>query len=290
MAKFNQIERKLADILNSAPKIKEALKRIYISVNYRLYKEKKTIKLNDQYKITSASDFFQVKLNAPYFFGYYDISPWSMDNQFYLVHEFKDKVTLNILLLSNGNKQVIGTTSAWNWQQGSMLQWLDHEKIIYNDFNDGALGSYIFNTRTQDREFIPYPVQAVFKQGALFLSINYNTLTKLRPEYGYSQLGNNFEELPAEKDGIWEVNYKSKKASLILSLEDLKGLIPKRDNHVSSKINHVTYSPDGLGVVFMLRWYLQSGEKKSQLLYFSKENKKISVLLNNKVVSHYSWL
>src|SRR5262245_19381701 len=80
-----------------------------------------------------------------HWFGYYDKTPWDRTGRYLLAmgSEFcdrqpgpKDAILLGMVdLKQNDDWHTIGVTTAWSWQQGTMLQWLGStpdREVIYN--------------------------------------------------------------------------------------------------------------------------------------------------------------
>ena len=75
-----------------------------------------------------------------YFFGYYDKSPWSPDGSRLLMHrQTKNRdphVEIALLSEPDSTWRPLGESHAWNYQQGSMTQWLprsDGNMLLFND-------------------------------------------------------------------------------------------------------------------------------------------------------------
>ena len=79
-----------------------------------------------------------------HFFGYYDKPPWDAAGRRVLAMEAEpvnrmplpgEKAGICLIDLESGTAERIAETTAWNWQQGCMLQWLApaaDSEIIYN--------------------------------------------------------------------------------------------------------------------------------------------------------------
>ncbi|HEX28910.1 TPA: hypothetical protein ENG04_02375, partial [Candidatus Poribacteria bacterium] len=80
-----------------------------------------------------------------HFFGYYDKSPWDATGRYMLALEVdfmdrpptpQDKAVVGLIDLEEDYRwRPLAETYAWNWQQGTMLQWLPSEperKVIFN--------------------------------------------------------------------------------------------------------------------------------------------------------------
>ena len=72
-----------------------------------------------------------------HFFGYYDKFPWNANSRYMigLETEFmdrpptaEDRAVIGLIDLEDGNRwKPLAETTAWNWQQGTMLQWVGTE-------------------------------------------------------------------------------------------------------------------------------------------------------------------
>ncbi|MBA7521917.1 hypothetical protein ES705_14029 [subsurface metagenome] len=127
------------------------------------------------------------------FFGYYDKSPWSYDSKYYLLHiidkKQQDKVKIEVYDCESGELNIRGDTPAFDFQQGSMLKWLNQKSyhIIYNTVEDGNLAAKIKDAVSGKKSrTIPVPIQTVNFDGTEALTLNYKRLDRIRPEYGYS--------------------------------------------------------------------------------------------------------
>ena len=95
---------------------------------------------NLSHKLFFASLKLEVISGNISFFGYYLKSPENLSGQILFqtatgeaerqsIHE-----SSSVYLIKNNIKSLVYKTKAWNWQQGSMLQWLpNNEKCIIND-------------------------------------------------------------------------------------------------------------------------------------------------------------
>jgi hypothetical protein len=72
-----------------------------------------------------------------------------------------DIIRLGVIDIADGDRwKEIGVSRAWNWQQGSMLQWLPGSKteVIWNDRDADRFVSRILNVRTGKMRTIAAPV------------------------------------------------------------------------------------------------------------------------------------
>ncbi len=295
MKGYDGWERTVAKKLDSFPAIRRLAKTAYQRLNYWIHREGVQCRLHPQARLRGVLDSSSSEQGDPHFFGYYDKTPWSPDAESMLMHRLRDgEAEILCINVQTGRSQSLGSSSAWNYQQGSMAQWLDNRLVAYNDVREGKLGVCITRIDKEATSFIPWPVQTVHPTGNEALSLNYKRLLKSRSEYGYSEDVRNFSgELSPKDDGIWRVDLELGTAGLILSLERLRSHRPRPEmDGAQHWVNHAMYSPGGTQFVFMHRWvgkegrfsrlYVAESERKSQ-------NTELSLLMDDRMVSHYSW-
>jgi hypothetical protein len=231
------------------------------------------------------------------FFGYYDKSPWSSDGERMLFHFLRGRGNRQIEIMIFDRRtstcQMMGKSTAWNFQQGAMTQWLrgrSDDRIIFNDIVENMLVARIVSIDGREESVVSFPIQTVHPNGREALTLNYERLSKLRPEYGYSLRVKNFAaDQRLENDGIWRVDLWSGKGELILTLAELLANMPRREmNPAKTKVNHIIASPTGKRCVFMHRWFSSEG-KCSRLYAMNWDGTNRNLLLDNQMVSHYCW-
>ena len=222
------------------------------------------------------------------FTGYYDklvIDPRGNNVLFHIPN--KSICKIYIVNLKTDKKTLVGTTSSWNFQQGAMAEWIDTERIIYNNFRNGSLSAFIFNLSTKSTSEIKYyPVQTLLNGKESYISLNYNNLTALRPDYGFKKISKAHNSLSKKDDGLWKVNF-SGHAHLFVSLEELH-CIENLEQSVKSKVNHVSSSKCGNRILFLFR-YFRRNIKTSSLFLYDFSSQKLQKLMSG-VISHYCWL
>ena len=170
-----------------------------------------------------------------HFFGYYEKSPWNKSGTLLLSHEAEfndhppdtdDKVTIGIIHLQGGNRfQPLAVTSAWNWQQGAMLQWhpKDPENLfLYNDRRENKFVGIAHDTSGKETAVYDHPIYAVTLDGSKGYSLNFARLHKHRPGYGYAGVTDPWHDNPhPSDDGIYSIDLSSGESRLIVSLDHL---------------------------------------------------------------------
>ena len=228
------------------------------------------------------------------FFGYYDISPFNgLNSNLILTHcnrhkpnqRPSTKMPTDIILYNMRKKtwRKVDTTFAWNWQQGSRLQWLDDDSIIYNFYKNDFLYAKSYNIKTNDFKNYPTSINAIYRN-VYGLTLDYVALSEFT-EYGYSGI-----HIKNRIDGILYLEFKTRK---IVSLLTEKDIINKIDQSIISKfskghINHISISPNGSTFIFIYRGVLDN--KRSDFLFcYSLQNGELELIVANKTISHYTW-
>lgn len=298
MKSYNLLERTIAKTLDRFPQLKQIAKTTYQSLNYWYYGglgftealrgRTFQLSLHPQVKIANAVPDNTAEL----FFGYYDKTPWSEDMSKFVCHRIKDNSKVEIVVIDCKKLEttVIGDSITWSSQQGTMVQWLDNEHIIFNDLVEDKLTAKIVDLTGKIEQVIYFPIQTLHPNKQEALSLNYKRLDRLRPEYGYAVAANNFHSnSPLKEDGIWQVNLDSGKGDLVISLETLTAYQPRPEmTNAEHKVNHIMYSSQGTKFVFMHRWLGNQG-KFSRLYVANKDGSDLKLLLDDRMVSHYSW-
>jgi hypothetical protein len=296
MAGFNKLERYFANALSRLPFLKRGAKFFYSRINALIY-------AND-YTHEFKGNLWGFSLeNKESFFGYYDKSPQNKSGDV-LCHfselptakKSNPEIPLDVAIFKYGNyssPKYLLNTYAYNWQQGSRLQWLDDTLFIFNDFDhsDMQYVSRVHSIHKKDEvKRFDLPVQDAFKQ-EYFLSLNYQRLQALRPDYGYQNLPalNKQELTDLRNDGIWIVNFESADFNLLIALQDIVQFEPKTEfENALHYVNHVMISPNGEYFIFLHRYFIK-GKRFDRLLLADRDGKIISVLADYDMVSHCCW-
>src|SRR5690554_1740169 len=294
MSNYSPFERAVSRGLARFPFIKQFVKEVYSRVvfilNRKSYKEK---------SIAEPTSLSVEGLAS--FFGYYDKCPENEKGLIlaYSTHTDSSKTPsllqpVDILVFDEAGKVLFCLPiNAHNWQQGCRAQWLDDDFFIYNDFDEDAKAyiSRVFSV--SDRREIKtfsYPVQDSFKRD-YFISLNYQRLMTLRPDYGYRNLPNLDAATLADLkiDGLWKIDFATGEARLLISIADACRL--KHDDAFGGavhKLNHVIISPDGSQFIFMHR-FLVDGQRFDRLIVGNSETAEMRLLADYGMVSHCFW-
>lgn len=202
------------------------------------------------------------------FASYYGINSWSASQRYvtvlqtdikYRLPNENDPATLGLVDLETNKFIPLTQTRAWNFQQGCMAHWLaisPDSLIIYNDFREERFVSVILNVHTKKEiKTIPYPVSAVSPNGKEAVSINFARLRKTRTDYGYGGEGQDAKasvQFP-EDDGIFLVNLETGEAKLMVSIAQVKKLVPEIPEEGIEYFNHTLFSRGGSKIFWLAR-------------------------------------
>ncbi len=132
-----------------------------------------------------------------HWFGYYDKLQFDPSGRYVLSMEVDfegrtptvhDSIRLGMVDLKDHDRWIeLGSTRAWGWQQGCMLQWIPGSKneVIWNDLDQGRFVSHVLDVRSGKRRTLPQPVYTLSPDGRTGLGLDFGRLQFLRPGYGY---------------------------------------------------------------------------------------------------------
>jgi len=292
---FNRYERKIAVWLSKMPIVKKFAKIAYARINYLIFKKKE--KFSTHYNITSVCNS-----DLETFFGYYDKSPMSFDRRYLIFQETSSpsnslpnkNYPVQVLLKDLNHDTVTAKfySYAYNWQQGTKLQWLDDNNFIFNDFDSKKeiYISKIVNAKScAIKRIIDFPIYDAYDNFAL--SLSYSRLAILRPDYGYRNQNyqEEFDLSEHNKDGIFYIDLKKNTQSLILSLKKIISIEKTAEmDKAVHKVNHIMISPDGNNFIFLHRYFIK-GVKYDRLLLSSIKGSNVKVLSDHEMISHCFW-
>lgn len=284
---YSKTERSIASMLSRYPKVKKTLKKSYVALNYMLFRSKEKAELAEGWNIEACT-------GENCFFGYYDRSP---------VNEYGNLLYHKILPEGNAglfvDDKMLAVTGAWNFQQGALATWLENNFFVYNCFDSLAKDSVQLNkglccrkinAKTGEEHHIPFPVYSAVPGCDVGLSLNFDRITYLRPEYGYTARSVVPDKFPSpEEDGVFAVNLKTGETKLLFSFADLSQGLSDIDN-AKQKINHIQLSADGKRCIFLYRWFDNFGVKHSRLYFARLSDGYLALLADEGMVSHCNFI
>jgi len=249
------------------------------------------IKVEGNVKKLTPDDGFE------YFFGYYDKCPFNSDQTKLLALKVNSTTKVadsteeaKIVVIESGHCKEVASTHSWNVQQSCMLQWLDDDNILFNDYRENKYISVILNLNSGEEKIIDFPVYTVSSDKSYALSLDFSRLHRLRPGYGYANME---EETKSEKcpnkTCIWKVDLQTGKVSPLLNYADFAKFEPRKEMEgAEHKVNHLMISPNGKRFMVLHRWF-QGETKYTRLVTCNVDGTDMYNLSDDDFVSHCCW-
>ncbi|MES2438170.1 MAG: hypothetical protein V4584_03850 [Verrucomicrobiota bacterium] len=246
-----------------------------------------------------------------HWFGYYDKFQFSQDHRFVLSNEVDfegrspradDMIRIGMVDLEDGDKWIeLGNTTAWNWQQGCMLQWVpgsDHE-IIWNDCKNGRFVAHVLNVKTSEKRTFPHPVYSLSPDGRSAITPDFRRLNDCRPGYGYTGIPDpNLNVLKPADSGVWSMDMKTGEQELLFSFADIAAIpftgkpdsAPRPDDR--HWFNHLLFNTDSTRFFFLHRWAKAGpapGPFRTRAFTADRDGKNIHCIDPHGDTSHFIW-
>uniref|UniRef100_A0A7S2YI69 Uncharacterized protein n=1 Tax=Entomoneis paludosa TaxID=265537 RepID=A0A7S2YI69_9STRA len=171
----------------------------------------------------------------------------------------------------------IASTSAWNLQQGCMMEWISPTSVIFNtrnSYEENVFSAQIYETNDN---FLSWTLKKVFSRPVYawsgvrnqFVSLSFARLHHLRKGYGYTTGPYDLAKVPLD-DGLWMVDIDSEVEEMMFSYASLRQFIldtGMNDTYTGKHhldkapmgdeyywwANHVMWSSDGTKLSFIVR-------------------------------------
>ena len=233
-----------------------------------------------------------------YFFAYYDMratGEWGR----HLCHRvpFMDHLptkedVAEVGYLENRQFFKIGKTTAWNFQQGAMLQYHPFLKdtVYYNVCESGRFYTLTHNFVTGEKKYADRASACISPDGQWGLGINFGRIFDFRPGYGYAGFVDAGKDVSAPKeDGVFLINLERGVSKLLLSYEQIAP-IAGFTNGEKILINHITFNTDSTHYVMLVRSFPVPGHRSwSTSMLIGDLQGNAYAVLRKTYVSHYHW-
>ena len=239
-----------------------------------------------------------------HFFGYYDKFPWDASGRYLLGLRVafmnrrptpEDVAVVGMVDLENDRRwHSLAETTAWYWQQGTMLQWLPSEmgrKIVFNTRTRQGFGSVVLDLDTGERRELSHPVYALAPDGRSAVTLNFSRVHRTRPGYGYVGVADPWaNELAPVEDGIYHLDLETGESRLIVSLACICDVEAEQEmDGVVHWFNHLQYNPSGTRFIFLHRWYTVGRHWHTRLFTANVDGSDVALLGREHMVSHFDW-
>jgi len=239
-----------------------------------------------------------------HWFGYYDKLQFDPTCRYVLGMEVKfehrspradDEIKVGMVDLRDNDRWIeLGSSKAWNWQQGCMLQWIpgSDRDIIWNDRQDGQFVSHILDVKSGRRRTIGSPVYALSPDGKTAITPDFRRIQDMRPGYGYAGITDPYKDALAPTDsGIWRVDLETGKRQFIVPIADI-AKIPWSQGDISDAkhyFNHLLFNTDGSRFVFLHRWRQNGGKFITRMVTANPDGSDTRVIEDSGSASHFIW-
>lgn len=290
---LNKLERLVYNIVRDNPKLKNKIKQIY----------QKT--LTTILPIKKSETNFNINCRKGYFFGFHDKIPWSSSNEMLLSHKYeipsrepKAQKKMKIGYFREDKFNELTSTLAWNWKQGSMLQWVgDQDKIIFNDYENKSYISRIININGDELRKIDKPIGAVSPNGKFALSYNFPRLRRGmwngNPGYGYlyNEDPDSDKLIPdTSSSSLHLVNLNTSSTNELFTVKEIANYKPKKSMEGAFHFfTHCLFSPSGDRFVFFHRWLVNDNKLWTRMISSDLKGEDIHVFPTSDMVSHIGW-
>ena len=208
-----------------------------------------------------------------------------------------DEIRIGMVDLQDGDRWTdLGSSTAWGWQQGCMLQWIpgSSSEVIWNDREDGAYVSRILDVKSGAMRTIPSAIYALSPDGAWAVSTDFRRLNDTRPGYGYVGIPDpNSEVLAPDDVGIWKVDLATGERELLISVAEAAAIPNPHSETAGMKhyFNHLLVSPDGSRLIFLHRWRAADGRGRfgTRMFTVGSDGSEPYVLDPYGKTSHFIW-
>jgi len=206
-----------------------------------------------------------------------------------------DVIEIGMVDLQDNNRWIhLGQSSAWNWQQGCMLQWLPGSKstVIWNDRQGDRYVCRVLDVKTGKARTIPHAIYSVSPDGQTAVTADFRRITDVRPGYGYNGLPDpHSDDLAPAESGIFRIDLRTGASELIISLRQIAatGTIPNQQPGIKHYFNHLLFSPDGRRFIALHRWRYPNGRRLTRMITANPDGSDIRVVIPNGYASHFIW-
>jgi len=240
-----------------------------------------------------------------HFFGYYDKFPWDPTGELMLGLETRfqdrppkpeDEAVVGLIHTGEDYRwDPLIDTQAWNWQQGSMQQWLNvpGEQLLIHNYRKGdRYVALVHDIRAGSTRTLPRPIYAVSQDARQAVTLNFSRVHRLRPGYGYNGVPDRWEDDPAPaEDGIYWMDLQSGESRLIVSLAEIVATEPDETmDGAMHRFNHLQFNTDGTRFLFLHRWYEDYwGKWYTRMFTANPDGSDLHWLIRSEHISHFDW-
>ena len=243
-----------------------------------------------------------------YFFGFHDVTPFSADETKVLANKVSfdfrmpkagEGIEIGYFDFKEGQLgdfHKIGISFAWNYHKGCRLQWVDENRVIFNNAENGKIISTIVNIKTGETQNFNTPVDTVFYTNGecIATTFSYERLQKCMPGYGYPYYDESYnsEKYPSAT-GLFIKDLNSGDLVLLVPISILKEKFCEDDPELYYHyVTHSEFSKDGRYISFLYRRMIDGGDinrRITKMIVLDRETNELIELPTQVSGSHYVW-
>jgi len=287
---MNRIERTVYNMVRDNIRLKRAIRDIYQSAF-------------DVIPVPATRCDYPVAIRPGFFFGFHDKSPFSADDRFLLGQKGLiplrmptpvDEAEIGVFSGEGWSEyRSLGRTRAWNWHQGSMLQWLGNGyQFTVNDFDGEKHVARVLDAETgTEVDRLPCPVAALAPGGLHFASYDFFRSGIGLAGYGYANgIDPEADSLAPCSHGLVVGNTATHERSTLFTVDSLARFEP--DSGAAGAfhwISHVQFAPGGKRLKFFHRWVLPDKRWFTRMFSCNIDGSDLYLFPTNRMVSHVAW-
>ena len=241
-----------------------------------------------------------------HFFGYYGMPCWNRSQRYHLAletdfHERNptalDRATVGLIDMESGEFKPYARTRAFNFQQGSMMHWIDvgfGEEFTFNDWTGDKLVTRALDPGTSRVRTLQGAIAAVSPGQEMAIGLDFRRMFQCRRVVGYAVAPPaTLEAAHPANDGLYLIDLKTGECQLLVSIAEVLRAKPDEETRAGPAwLNHVYFSPDGKRLLFVCRIKGQSSAiKYTSLWTVGVEGSDLRCLLDyHSGASHFAWI
>ncbi len=240
-----------------------------------------------------------------HWFAYYDKLQFDPSSRFCLGNQVDfehrsptatDRIAVGMVDLEDDDRWIpLGSSGAWGWQQGCMLQWIpgSNHQVIYNDRQSDRFVARVVNTVTGETTDLPHAIYSLSPTGRYAVSTDFRRINDLRPGYGYAGLPDPWADRAAPAEiGVQRIDLESGATKMLATLDDMVGIPFRGGGFGPGKhwFNHLLVSPDGRRTIFLHRWRTQPNRWSTRMFTVGLDGSGLREINPGAgMVSHFIW-
>ncbi|QDU46970.1 hypothetical protein Mal52_54980 [Symmachiella dynata] len=239
-----------------------------------------------------------------HWFGYYDKLEFDPSGRYVLGMEVDfehrspradDEIKIGMVDLQDNDRWIeLGSSTAWGWQQGCMLQWRpgSDREIVWNDREDGRYVCRIMDVFSRKQRTIDQAIYALSPDGRTAVGLDFARVNDVRPGYGYVGIpDSNSDELAPADSGIYRVDLETGESQTIIPIAEALKTVDKKEWNSECKhyFNHLLVNPDGTRFIMLHRWQYPDGHRRTRMLTANTDGKDLRIVDDNGLTSHFIW-